>query len=218
MTLEQFIDAHNGKPLEVEDPSNRDQCMDLAFGWCDNLKIPRETIRHLYAYQAFTAPNDITRQYFDLIAFNKNAPSRGDLVIWGSGVGSAGHFAVAVSADTSSFTSFDQNWDTANYHTPSGEPYCRLVKHNYNYIIGWLHPKGGTNLDYKAEYELLKRERDTVTYPRINLLENERDTVLYPTIEKQKAQIADLTKENQTLKQQVGTVPTELKPGLYRVP
>jgi N-acetylmuramoyl-L-alanine amidase CwlA len=48
---------------------------------------------------------------------------------------------------------------------------------------------GDTNVDYKAEYELLKRERDTVTYPRIELLQNERDTVLYPTIENQRSRL-----------------------------
>jgi hypothetical protein len=143
LSLQQFIDAHKGQPLEVEDSSNRDQCMDLAFGWCDNLGIPHAAIRHLYAYQAFTAPNDTTRQYFDLIAINKNVPSPGDLVVWGTGVGTAGHIAIFVSGDASNFTSFDQNWDTANYHTASGEPYCRLVKHSYNYVIGWLHPRGG---------------------------------------------------------------------------
>jgi hypothetical protein len=73
--------------------------------------------------------------------------------------------------------------------------------------------QGDTNVDYKAEYELLKRERDTVTYPRIELLQNERDTVLYPTIEKQKVEIADLKKQLAS----VGTLPTDLKPGIYRV-
>jgi hypothetical protein len=97
-----------------------------------------------------------------------------------------------------------------------------IPQDNNNGYFGAIDPQpilnqGDTNVDYKAEYELLKRERDTVTYPRIELLQNERDTVLYPTIEKQKVQIAELTKENATLKQQAGTIPTELKPGAYVV-
>jgi CHAP domain len=143
MTISEFVAKYKGQPVEVEDSSNRDQCMDLALAWTDNLGISRAAIRRLYAYQVFTAPNDVTRQYFDLISRDKNVPSPGDLVVWGTGVGTAGHIAIFVSGDASNFTSFDQNWDTANYHTPNGDPYSRLVNHNYNYVIGWLHPKGG---------------------------------------------------------------------------
>lgn len=142
MSLQEIINAHNNQPWEVEDPTNRDQCFDLAFGWTDNLGIPRGAIRHLYAYQIFTIANDLTYQYFDIIRnAPDNYPEPGDLVVWGMGVGVAGHVAIAVSANTNSFQSFDQNWDTANYHDGQGNPICRLVNHNYNYVIGWLRPK-----------------------------------------------------------------------------
>jgi hypothetical protein len=77
--------------------------------------------------------------------------------------------------------------------------------------------QGDINVDYKAEYELLKKERDTVTYPRIELLEHERDVKLYPLIEQQKVDIADLTKRIAELEGQAGGVATELKPGYYKV-
>ena len=100
-----FVAEWNNKPLEVEDPSNRDQCMDLALGWCDALGIPREAIRHLYAYQVFTEPNDVTRQYFDLIPnSNSLVVEAGDLAVWranGQQTGAAGHIDLGLGARSS---------------------------------------------------------------------------------------------------------------------
>lgn len=146
MTLQQFINTHNGKPVEVEDPSNRDQCMDLAFAWLDAQGIPRATIRHLYAYQAFTQPSELTKQYFDLVQGN---PSPGDLIVWGTGVGIAGHIAIYVSGNyPTGFTSFDQNW-------PSGSK-SHLQWHNNYGILGILKlKKGDSNMPTLASREIV---------------------------------------------------------------
>jgi hypothetical protein len=137
-SYQDFVNRWNRLPLEVEDPSNRDQCMDLAFGWTDELGIPREAIRHLYAYQVFTEPNDVTRQFFYLIHNTPGGvPAPGDLVVWrpnGRFTGSAGHIDMALEgSDANHFRAFDQNW--------AGHSYCEILSHPYDDVIGWLHPK-----------------------------------------------------------------------------
>jgi hypothetical protein len=130
--IQEFVNTWNGKPCEVEDASNRDQCMDLAFAWLDRLGVPRHTIRNLYAYQAYT--NFRGDAYFERIANTPDGvPLPGDLVVWDTSVGVAGHIAIFVSGNAHTFTSFDQNW-------PSGSK-CHLQSHNYNGVIGWLRPR-----------------------------------------------------------------------------
>jgi len=146
VSLQEFINKYNGKGVEVEDPSNRDQCMDLAFAWLDNLGVPRATIRHLYAYQAFSQPNDLTRQYFDLV---QGKASPGDLIVWNTQVGIAGHISIFVSGNfPTGFTSFDQNW-------PSGSK-SHLQWHNNFGIAGVLKlKKGDQNMATKASKEIV---------------------------------------------------------------
>lgn len=151
--LNEFINANNGKGVEVEDPSNRNQCMDLAFAWLDAQGIPRATIRHLYAYQAFTQPSELTKQYFDLVQGN---PSPGDLIVWGTGVGIAGHISIYVSGNyPTGFTTFDQNW-------PSGSK-SHLQWHNSYGILGILKlKKGDGNMPTLASKEIVNGFYQTV--------------------------------------------------------
>lgn len=146
-----FFSQNNLKPVEVEDPSALDQCMDLAFKWLDTLKIDRASIRHQYAYQVWEQPTDLTRKYFDIIANNPNdtnKPSVGDLVVFKriSGI-PVGHISIETGkSDGYNLVSFDQNWDTANYHYVGSNgiwiPYSRTVIHSGYYgVAGWLHPK-----------------------------------------------------------------------------
>lgn len=139
----QFFNDWNGKSLEVEDPSALDQCMDLLDGWVDKLGIPRETIRHSVAYQVWTMPNDLTRQYFDLVQNTATyIPPVGAVAVFGTTVGNSGHVSVvAPGTNIFNLTTFDQNWDTLHYNL-NGKPYCRIVTHNfYKGIIGFLVPK-----------------------------------------------------------------------------
>ncbi len=142
--LEQLFDEFqaewNNKSAEAEDPTNKDQCMDLAFLWCDKLGIPRETIRHGYAYQVWAAPAPITYQYFDLIPNTDTfVPLKGDIAVFGITNGiPVGHIAVTTgSSDINNLITFDENWDTLHYYhvdPQTGEhlPYCRTVVHaNY---------------------------------------------------------------------------------------
>jgi DNA-binding transcriptional MerR regulator len=134
-TFDDFVMKWNGKPCEMEDPSAPDQCMDLAFAWCDTMNVDRETIRHQFAYQVWTLPNDLTVQKFEYIPNTPNGvPKEGDLVIFNINVGSAGHISIATGkGNADNFESFDQNW--------SGVQYCRLITHVYTSVYGWLRKK-----------------------------------------------------------------------------
>jgi len=135
--FDQFFSKYNGKDVEAEDSSNLNQCFDLAFLWCDSLGIPRSSVRHLYAYQIFTQPTSETKQYFKLITNSPDGiPQVGDLVIFGTKVGTAGHVCISNgTGDTKTFQSLDQNWGT----TPSQKK-TRIVTHNYTGCLGWLRP------------------------------------------------------------------------------
>ena len=133
INVQAIFDKYKGKPVEVSDPSNAFQCMDWAFQFCDELGIPRETIRHLYAFQSWTIPNDLTLQYFDYIPNTPNGiPVLGDVLVFSTGVGPAGHIAVVQKADINNVTSMDQNWN--------GHSYCEYIQHPYDNILGWLRP------------------------------------------------------------------------------
>lgn len=132
----QFFNIWNGKFCEVSDPSNLNQCMDLCYAWCDFLNIPRDTIRHLFAYEVFTQPLDITLKYFEHVPNTPaGIPPVGSLVVFSKDIGgTAGHIAISSGrGDTNNFESFDQNFGT--------DKHCRLVSHGYSAVLGWLTPR-----------------------------------------------------------------------------
>jgi hypothetical protein len=135
--LEAFIAHLSGQPVEVEDPSNRDQCMDLAFAWCDYIGINRSNIRNLYAYQVATHYGS------DLVKIS--SPQPGCFVVFGTSVGPAGHISIYHQGN---IQSFDQNWN--------GHSYAELVNHNPSSVIAYLMPK---KLIEGAKSEVLTREQ-----------------------------------------------------------
>lgn len=133
---QQFRSQVYGQFIEKEDASNYAQCMDLIFAWLDFLGIPRETIRHLYAYQAWTLANDLTRKYFDLIPNSAtNKPQTGDIPVFDTKVGPAGHISIETGkSNTKDAVTLDQNWGTP-------KSVREVVHGNYYGVLGWLHPK-----------------------------------------------------------------------------
>lgn len=136
--LNQFILNLQGQFVEVSDASNRFQCMDLAYNWVFVLGYPKATIQHLYAYQVFTEPNDITRKYFDVIPNSPEfIPNDGDIAVYDKTPGNiAGHIGIALGGGTTaSFKCFEQNYPVGtnssvrdrNYTTPK--------------LLGVLRPK-----------------------------------------------------------------------------
>ena len=131
--LNQFIENLNGQFVEVSSKEAIYQCMDLAYVWVFSLGFPKATIQNQYAYQVFTAPKDITYQYFDVIANTPNGiPLDGDLVVWKGGT--AGHIAIALDGGTTSkFRCFEQN-NPLGTNAHIGEKF-------YTNVLGWLRPK-----------------------------------------------------------------------------
>lgn len=133
--LNQFVANLNGQFVEVSSKSAIYQCMDLAYNWVFCLDYPKITIQHGNAYEVYTAPNDTTRQYFDIIPNTPDGiPQDGDLVVWSSSYGPAGHIAIALGGGTvNSFMCFEQN-------NPLGTN-AHLQSRSYYRVLGWLRPK-----------------------------------------------------------------------------
>lgn len=141
--------------IEISDKTNPYQCMDLAYSLVFFLNFPKATIQHLYAYEVYTKPSDLTRQYFDLIPNTPDGvPQAGDLVVFDkTDTYIAGHISVAngFGGDINGFTSLDQNW--------AGVSRVVLVNHNYNSpkVLGWLRPKPTiANYDIETSLKLLE--------------------------------------------------------------
>ena len=124
--------------IELSDKTNPYQCMDLAYSWVFFLNFPKATIQHLYAYEVFTLPNDLTTQYFELIPNSSTfVPQVGDIAVFDkTSTNIAGHISVCTGdGDTNTFSSLDQNW--------AGNSKATLVKHGYDSpkLLGVLRPK-----------------------------------------------------------------------------
>ena len=132
--LNQFVSNLNGQFAEVSDKTNIYQCMDLVYLWVFVLGYPKATIQHLYAYQAFTEPSDLTREYFEIIPNTSSfVPKDGDIGVFKGGT--AGHIGVCLSGgNTSSFPFFEQN-------SPLGTNAHITTHKTYTNFLGVLRPK-----------------------------------------------------------------------------
>lgn len=125
--LQSFINKYNGKSLDF-DGAYPGQCVDLSKQW------EHDNGWHIISGNAIDQPKNIDSTYEYIANTPSGVPKAGDLMIWGSGVGQYGHIAIFIQGNTSTFTSFDQNW-------PVGSK-CHVQSHNYNNVIGWIRHKG----------------------------------------------------------------------------
>jgi hypothetical protein len=158
-SYEEFYGQWNGKYCEVSDPSNPNQCFDLAVAWCDYLGIPRTAIQHLYAYQIYSSPTEPTYLNFYRIPNTPNAtPKKGDMIVWDySYNGGAGHVGIANGrADTSTLDVFEQNDPLKSV--------CHVKTYGYGSILGWLRPIAFTSQTdcsyYQAQITTLQSKID----------------------------------------------------------
>ena len=133
MSFDDFIKLYTGIPCDF-DGSYGTQCMDLAhfykyivLGIHDKTTLSAPTAAQVWGLNYPTLFDKITNA-------PTNFPLRGDIIIWGTAVGSAGHIAICTKADKDNFESFDANWPVgSNPH---------LQAHNYNGVLGWFRFKG----------------------------------------------------------------------------
>lgn len=161
MTIKERLDLFRSNVgsewVEVSSKVAPYQCMDLAYLWVFVLNYPKETIRNALAYQVYTNPKPITKEYFELI---KNTPEfvpiAGDLVVWDKKFnGTAGHIAIAIGeGDTKKFKSYDQN---------IGTDYPQVIEHNYNHVLGVLRPKKNLYL-VESDMNLIDLKTDIPTW------------------------------------------------------
>jgi uncharacterized coiled-coil protein SlyX len=149
MTLQQFIAEFTNVGID-NDHAYGNQCVDLYDAYCAyviNCPI-------ILVNGAINIFDNYPTAYFDRIANSPDPnlfPHFGDVVIWGAmGNNPYGHVAVCINANSTSFTSFDQNW-------PPGST-CHQQNHNYDNVIGWLRPKtmtGGEDMNTPETNEIL---------------------------------------------------------------
>ena len=141
--LNQFISNIIGQFIEVSDRTNIYQCMDLAYTWVFCLGYPKATIQQLYASRVYTQPNELTRQYFDLLPNTATfIPQDGDICVFSNKVlingvlTDVGHIGVALGGGTvTSFRCFEQNWPIGTHAA------IRVRDYNTPKLLGVLRPK-----------------------------------------------------------------------------
>lgn len=137
-----FFEKWDGEGVEMNDPNNFRQCMDLITAWVDALGIPRSTVIGLeIAKNLYLKPHPITRDYFEIIEFKPGMDLRaGDVMVWDERVGSSsGHTAIATGEmKNGKFVTFSQNYPIVD---PS-EATAHLQEIGDEGLIGILRPKG----------------------------------------------------------------------------
>ncbi len=135
MTYQQFKDKYNGHGIDF-DGFYGFQCMDLAEEYNRDVVGAAKI-----GGNAKDAWNNYDKSKYDRIANTPTGvPLQGDILVWGSMPGNVyGHIAVFDNGNQNAFQSLDQNWPVGSV--------THIQNHNYNYLIGWLHPKA-TPIDW----------------------------------------------------------------------
>ena len=140
MTAKQFLDANVGKYYDYDGVYGM-QCVDIIKKYFVDV-IGIGAIRN----NAIDYWTNYPSAHFTRIANTPSfLPKRGDIMIWGKGVGVYGHIAIIHDANLSTFTSLDANWPYSNGTTPA-----KFIHHNYGSVLGVLRPKKDVNFDQAA--------------------------------------------------------------------
>ncbi len=116
-------------------------CFDLANDYSINL-IGGKQFWGDGAYEIYTNfDNQPGKELYERIPNTPEfVPIKGDIMVWGQGIGQWGHVAICNGkGDTTWFESYEQNW------TGNNDPVA-LIKHNYNNVLGVLRPKDQTRI------------------------------------------------------------------------
>ena len=121
-------------------------CFDLANEYVTKLIGGKAFIGN-GAYEIYTNfNNQPCKELYERIPNTPEfVPIKGDIMVWGQGLGKWGHVAICNGeGDTTWFKSYEQNW------TGNNDPVA-LIKHNYNNVLGVLRPKDQTKILGKTE-------------------------------------------------------------------
>lgn len=136
MNLNEFISKYDGVGVNY-DGAYGNQCVDLYRQYVKEVcQVPQSP--------SVAGAKDIwttyLSAYFDRIANTPTGvPQAGDIIIWNSTIGTYGHVGIFISGNTTSFTSFDQNWPDSG-----GRGVAHKQAHNYTGVQGWLRLKQAT--------------------------------------------------------------------------
>lgn len=156
MTYDEFIGKWNTRGIDF-DGAYGDQCMDLmhqyvfeVLGVTDGRVLAAPAAKDVY----LNFDNVVGHDKFEKIANTPTGvPQKGDIILWGTGIGPYGHVAIFLDGDANKFRSFDQNFPTGSK--------CHLQDHTYTGVLGWLRFKGTpstTGPEMYKGYDLTNRE------------------------------------------------------------
>lgn len=147
ISFDAFVKKYNGKKVDF-DGSYGGQCFDLFRQYVnDCLGFPQPYPAPAYPdrgrgaadlWQGFDKTPALYGYYTKIANTPDFVPQNGDVMIWNRHAGGGhGHVGIIISADLSSFVSFDQNWRALNVSEPT--------KHDYTNVYGVLRPKISTS-------------------------------------------------------------------------
>ena len=145
MTYQDFKKKFLGRGIDF-DKAYKNQCVDVYRQYCQELSFPQSpSVRG-----AVNIWDTYLTKHFERIANTpKGIPDQGDVIIWGTTVGSYGHCAIFDNGDVNRFVSLDQNWPFDN-----GEGVLHEQKHDYKGVLGWLKPKISSEEPQKPVVEI----------------------------------------------------------------
>lgn len=129
MSLDDFIAKYNGKGIDFDGAFGA-QCVDLY----------RQYVKEVLGYPQsppVEGAKDIwgtyLPEYYQRVENTPyGVPEKGDVVIFGTGLGKYGHVSIFIEGTASKFTSFDQNYPLGSL--------CHKQGHTYKGVLGWLKP------------------------------------------------------------------------------
>ena len=153
MNYQEFIYEYNGKSFDYDGIAGV-QCVDLAKMYLDKVFgiKPGSWGNAKDYYENFN--NLPIRNSFTRIANTPSfVPKKGDIVVWGTGVGRYGHIAIATGeGNTHQFYSHDLNWGSKKVHK---------VLHNYKGFLGVLRPNAQDKIGQASTSTLKTLARNT---------------------------------------------------------
>ncbi len=131
MTPAEFIAKYNGQSVDYDGVYGA-QCFDL-FQFYNRDVVQAPFVSGQYAYQIWS--NFPVAFYLAVANTPTNAPSLGDVVIWGANFnGGAGHVGIATG------NCIDAILEVLEQNDPTGSP-SHIKTYNYDNVIGWIHPR-----------------------------------------------------------------------------